>query len=160
MLRRSKLEHSQKFVTSAGSPLHPVRHGQVQTDGTIKLITDRLEDTDKIIDSYRQSTDINNILKRIQAGDVSLLNQKKGFFGDFTDFPSNYAEMLQLMHRGEEIFNKLPADVKAKYNNDFNQFFAHFDEAIADLNKKDQKEVIDDVVDAGLQSVVDKEVKE
>lgn len=160
MLRTNKFEHSQKFVTSSGNPLHPVRHGQVQTDGTIKLIVDKLEDTDKIIDSYRQSTDINNILKRIQAGDVSLLNQSKGFYGDFTDFPQNYAEMLQLMHRGEEIFSKLPTEVKEKYNNDFNQFFAHFDEAIAEFSRKDQREIIDDVADAGLQPVVDKEVKE
>lgn len=112
----------------------------MREDGTIELVLDRLEDTDVIIDSYRQSTEIYNIMSRIQSGDISLLNQKQGFYGDVTEMPKTYAEMLDLLHRGEEFFNKLPADVKAEYNNDFNQFFANFDEAMAKLMPKDQKE--------------------
>lgn len=135
-VKRKMLDARAGIVTSAGSGLHPVRHGKVMDDGTIRLVIDRYEDTNEIIDSYRQETDIHNILARIQAGETQLLNQKQGFFGDVTELPKTYAEMLDLLHRGEEFFNKLPVDVKAKYNNDFNQFFARFDEAIADLTPK------------------------
>ena len=135
-----RLKHSLSFITNPGDPLHPVRHGIIKDDGTIELVTDRLEDTDEIIDSYRESADINNILARISNGEVGLLNQKEGFYGDFTEFPKTYAEMLDLMHRGEEFFNKLPAEVKEKYNNDFNQFFANFDQAMSELSKPLQKE--------------------
>lgn len=135
-----RMKHSYRFISNAGDPLHKVQHGIVLEDGTIKLVVDRIEDTDAIIDSYRESTDINNIMARIQAGDVSLLNQKQGFYGDFTEFPKTYAEMLDLMHRGEEFFNKLPVEVKEKYNNDFNQFFADFDNAMMLLQPAQQKE--------------------
>lgn len=131
--------------------MHPVRHGIVKEDGTIELVTDRLENTDDIIDSYRESADIHNILARISAGQVDLINAKNGFYGDFTDFPKTYAEMLDLMHRGEEFFNKLPAETKEKYNNDFNQFFANFDVAMSELTKPLQKEAIE---------IVEKEVEE
>lgn len=135
-----RLEHSRKFVSCAGDPLHPVQHGIVKDDGSIELVVDRLEDTDEVIDSYRESTEIYNIIQRIQAGDVSLLNKKNGFYGDVTEMPKTYAEMLDLMHRGEEFFNKLPANVKEEYNNDFNQFFADFDNAMAKLMPNQQKE--------------------
>ena len=138
-LRDSKA-HSLKFVTCPGDPMHPVRHGIIKDDGTIELVVDRLEDTDAIIDSYRASTDINNILARISAGEIGLLNEKNGFYGDVTEFPKTYAEMLDLMHRGEEFFNKLPVEIKEKYNNDFNQFFANFDQAMSELTKPLQKE--------------------
>lgn len=139
-MKLDRQKHSLQFISCPGDPLHPVQHGVVREDGTIELVLDRLEDTDVIIDSYRQSTEIYNIMSRIQSGDISLLNQKQGFYGDVTEMPKTYAEMLDLLHRGEEFFNKLPADVKAEYNNDFNQFFANFDEAMAKLMPKDQKE--------------------
>lgn len=133
-----------KFVSNPGNPMHKVRHGEVKEDGTIRLVVDRLEDTNKIIDSYRASTDIHNIIARIQAGNIELLNQKQGFFGDVTELPKTYAEMLDLIHKGEEFFNKLPAKVKEEYNNDFNQFFADFDNALAKLSppKKEEAEKI------------------
>lgn len=135
------------FISNPGNPMHKVQHGEVKEDGTIRLVVDRLENTDKIIDSYRASTDIHNIIARIEAGNIELLNQKQGFFGDVTELPKTYAEMLDLIHKGEEFFNKLPAKVKEEYNNDFNQFFADFDNAIAKLVPKKQeeaKEIIND----------------
>lgn len=143
-----RLEHSKKFVSCPGDPLHPVQHGIIKDDGSIELVVDRLEDTDEIIDSYRQSTEIYNIMARIQSGDISLLNQKQGFYGDVTEMPKTYAEMLDLMHRGEEFFNKLPASVKEEYNNDFNQFFADFDNAMSKLlpqQREEAQEIVDPV---------------
>lgn len=129
---------SGKFVSNPGTPLHKVMHGEVKEDGTIRLIVDRIEDTDKIIDSFRESTDIHNIMARIEAGDVSLLNSKKGFFADVTDMPKTYAEMLDLIEKGKYFFSHLPAEVKDQYNNDFNQFFADFDNAMAMLQPNNE----------------------
>lgn len=139
---------SGKFITNPGSPLHEVKHGEVKEDGTIRLVVDRIEDTDKIIHSFAASTDIHNIISRIQAGDISLLNQKQGFFGDVTDMPKTYAEMLDLITRGQEFFKRLPAEIKEQYNNDFNQFFADFDNALKKLNPQtaeEAKEIVEEV---------------
>lgn len=147
MLIKDKKKHSCMFVSCPGNPLHPVRHGVVGEDGTISLVTDRLENTDDIIDSFRESSDIHNIIARISAGEIGLINSKHGFYGDFTDFPKTYAEMLDLIHRGEEFFNKLPAETKEKYNNDFNQFFANFDAAMSELTKPMKDEAKDIVLE-------------
>lgn len=141
----------EKFISCPGSPLHEVKHGEVQDDGTIRLVVDRIEDTDKIIHSYAASTDIHNIIARIQAGDISLLNQKQGFFGDVTDMPKTYAEMLDLIKRGEEFFKRLPADVKEQYNNDFNQFFADFDNALKKLTPQKAEEAEDIVKEVKIE---------
>ena len=146
-----RFEHSLKFVSCPGNPLHYVRHGIIKDDGTIELVEDRIENTDDLIDAQREAADINNILARISNGEIGLLNQKNGFYGDFTEFPKTYAEMLDLMHRGEEFFNKLPAETKEKYNNDFNQFFVNFDQAMSELTKPLQKEA---------EEIVEKDAKE
>lgn len=148
----------EEFVSNPGNKLHPVRHGKILDDGTIQLVTDRLEDTDKIIDSFRQQTDIHTIMARVAAGETNLLNQKQGFFGDVTELPKTYAEMLDLMHRGQQFFDKLPIEVKNKYNNDFNQFFARFDEAMADLSGSQKSEAVASGVDDLSVKPVDSEV--
>lgn len=146
MIKFDRKKHSRLFVTNPGTPLHKVMHGEVQDDGTIKLVVDRIEDTDEIINSQAPATRIENIMARIQAGDINLLNQKKGFYGDFTNMPKTYAEMLDLMHKGEEFFNKLPVEVKEQYNNDFGQFFANFDEAIKKLTPQ-QAEKAEEIIE-------------
>ena len=146
MIKFDKLEHCKKFVSNPGNKMHPVQHGEVKDDGTIRLVVDRYENTDEIIDSFRASSDLNNIIARIEAGDVSLLNQRQTFYGDVVGMPKTYAEMLDLIHRGEQFFEKLPVEVKEKYNNDFNQFFADFDNAMKDLMPS-QKEEVQEIVE-------------
>lgn len=141
MIKFDRKKHSRLFVTNPGTPLHKVMHGEVQDDGTIKLVVDRIEDTDEMINAQAPATRIDNIMARIQAGDINLLNQKRGFYLDTVNMPKTYAEMLDLMHRGEEFFNRLPVDVKEQYNNDFSQFFADFDNALEKLKPQQQKEM-------------------
>ena len=146
MIKFDRQKHSKMFVSNPGNPLHKVQHGEIQDDGTIKLVVDRLENTDELMAAEAPSTRIDNILARIQAGDIGLLNQKQGFYGDVTEMPKTYAEMLDLMHKGEQFFEKLPASVKEEYNNDFNQFFADFDNALRKLTPQ-QKTEAEEVVE-------------
>lgn len=146
MIKFDRKKHSSRFVTNPGTPLHKVMHGEVQDDGTIKLVVDRIEDTDEMINAQAPATRIDNIMARIQAGDIGLLNQKQGFYLDTIDMPKTYAEFLDLMHRGEDYFNRLPVDIKEQYNNDFSRFFADFDNAIAKLNPV-QKEKAEEILE-------------
>ena len=68
------LKHSQQFVSCPGNPLKEVKHGELQVDGTIKLVVDRIENTDETIQSFAPSTMIENIMARIEAGQTELLN--------------------------------------------------------------------------------------
>lgn len=113
-----------KFVSNTGSRIHIIYAPEVQEDGTILLVESGKEDTDAIIDSFREETEITTIIKKFQAGDVSVINQREGFYADVTKMPKTYAEMLQLRIDSQKAFDSLKPEVKEKFNNDENQFFA------------------------------------
>ena len=96
------------------------------------------------IQAYRDSCDLGLILDRfMKTGDVSLLQQRQGFYADTTEYPKNYAEMLQLAKKAEEFFYTLDADARAEFNNDPDQFFASI--GSEKFNKIFSEPVIDDL---------------
>lgn len=127
MMLKDKQKHSLKFVSDPGNPMKEVKHGELQVDGTIKLVVDRIENTDETIQSFAPSTMIENIMTRIAAGQTELLNQKNGFFMDTIGLPSNYADVLNLVIKGQEVFEKLPVEIKQRFDNDFNKWFIAMD---------------------------------
>ena len=127
MMLKDKQKHSLQFVSCPGNPMKEVKHGELQTDGSIKLVVDRIENTDETIQSFAPSTMIENIMARIQAGQTELLTQKNGFFMDTIGLPANYAEVLNLVIKGQEVFEKLPVEIKERFDNDFNKWFVAMD---------------------------------
>lgn len=95
----------------------------VNDDGTISLVASGKEDIQSEIDSYREECDINVLLARYAAGDLDVFNKSVGSYGDFTNFPSTYAEALQIQINSKRYFDSLPVEIKEKFNNDANQFF-------------------------------------
>lgn len=91
-----------------------------------------LEEVGKInlydeIQSHAQSVDIHTLLKRFNNGDPTALTSRQGIFADVTEMPKTYAEFLNKMISLENGFNSLPADVKQKFGNSFQQFLAESD---------------------------------
>lgn len=121
ILKYRNAERSSLFASNAGSPEKTLYHGRVESDGTISLVPDTVIDIQEQIDSYEPSTNIYNIINNL--GYEGLQVPQDGFF-DATDMPKNYAEMLQLFIDGERAFERLPVDVKQKFDNDFNKWFA------------------------------------
>ena len=76
------------------------------------------------IQAHRQSTDINYLVSRFAAGDDTALSKVQGLYGDFTEMPKTYAEALNAMNKADELFAKLPADVKAKFDNSLSVFLS------------------------------------
>lgn len=113
-----------EIFSNPGDPKHPIYKPVVGKDGVVDLEISGYENTDEIIQSYAESTDIRVILQRVAAGEVQLLNQRNAMFGDFTGMPKTYAEMLQLHINSNRLFESLPLDVRQQFNNDPNQFFA------------------------------------
>lgn len=79
------------------------------------------------IQSHAQSVDIHTLLKRFTNGDPSALSSRQGIFADVTQMPQTYAEFLNKMITLENGFMSLPADVRAKFGNSFQQFLAESD---------------------------------
>lgn len=79
------------------------------------------------IQSHAESVDIHVIMARYQNGDVEALSRVQGTYGDFTEMPTTFAGALNAMIAAEQYFLSLPPEVRAKYNQDFNQFLASMD---------------------------------
>lgn len=112
------------FKSPVGDLFHEVLSPSFRSDGIIELkVSDRI-DIKKEINSYRDETDMSYILSRLMVGDDSVLNPRPPMYGDFTDLPSSYAEMLNMVIDGERYFNSLPLETRNKFDNDRGKWFA------------------------------------
>lgn len=112
-----------------GCPIKRTYTGHYDEKGRVVL-----EETGKInlyeeIQSHAQSVDIHTLLKRFANGDPTALTSRQGVFADITDMPKTYAEVLNKLITLENGFMALPADVRAKFGNSFQQFLAESENA-------------------------------
>lgn len=116
-----------KFVTPSGTGVKTLFSPKVHDDGSIELIPTGKENFYDYIQSFRESVDIHTILKQCAMGDNSGLQKVQGFYADVTGMPKNNAQLLQMVMDGQKNFDKLPQEIKQRFDNDFNKFFATMD---------------------------------
>ena len=75
-----------------------------------------------ITQSFKDECDINRIIARYQAGDISVLSRVQGLYSDFTGFPSDPTEMMQLGSLANSAWENLDSEIKLKFNNDKSVF--------------------------------------
>ena len=138
-------------LSEVGSPIKEVFSSKLDSDGNIVLEKVGEENIYDYIQSFAESVDINSIMARYQNGDVDALNKVQGFFGDFTDVPDSWVDVLNTVNRGRENFERMPIEFKEKYGNDFARFVCTFDfndlaSSVAEPNSAPviEKEVIAD----------------
>lgn len=141
-----------KFVSDPGTKFHKLYAPKVGKDGVIDLVESGVEDTDALIQSYAESTDLNVILSRVANGETELLHQRNGIFGDFTGMPKTYAEALQLHIDSNRLFASLPDEVRKKFDYDENKFFAT-------AGENDWFENVKSVMPADIQAMYDKRIE-
>lgn len=121
--KNSKVLDPNEVYSEPGSDEKILYDAKLNDDGTVSLIPSGKESISLYINSFKDQTDMSYIIKRIQLGDLSVLNKAKGVFGDFSSMPKTYAETLQLRIDAERAFDNLPAEVKKQFNNSFNAWF-------------------------------------
>lgn len=109
--------------TPAGNRFHEIFVGRYRTDGSIELVLSDVVDIKQEINSHRAECDMSYILSLLNAGDTSVLNTAKPMYGDFTQFPTSYADILNLYNDCQSNFGKLSPDVRNAYGNDMYKFF-------------------------------------
>lgn len=151
-----RTQYDRKEVFSVpGEFDHPDYQLRVDSKGKEELVEIGRIPTYQQIQSFKDSTDINLIMARYAMGESDVLMQRQGAYFDATVFPKTFAEMLDSITRGEQIFNSLPLDIRKEFNFDFRQWIAAMDD-MTDWNRKmnisevdradpapDQKEVDD-----------------
>ena len=135
----------ERHTSCAGDPI-AFEYGLEKDEkgATYLTITGKFSIYDQI-QAYRDSCDLGLILdKFMKTGDPSILMQRQGFYGDTTEYPKTYAEMLQLAQKAEEFFYTLDPDTRAEFNNDPDQFFASI--GTEKFNNIFSEPVVDDVL--------------
>lgn len=113
--------------SNPGSPIREIR-AAVWKDGELKVEVVGKENLQAEIDSYADSCNIDLLVQRCVNGEPDILNQRQGFYGDFTEYPKTYAEMVEMMVNAKSYFDSLPLEIRNKFNNDVNVFISEMDQ--------------------------------
>lgn len=109
---------------NAGSPIRTTYGASYDEKGRIFLEEKGTENLYDYIQSFAESCDIHVLLKRFVNGETDVLSRAQGFYGDITEFPKTYAEMLNRVIEGENFFKELPVDVRSKFGHSYSEFLA------------------------------------
>lgn len=95
----------------------------------------------EIIQMDFEQTKIENILHNALMGDFSALKAREGSYVDSTTMPKNLMEAQNLVIRMKSEFDKMPIEVKEKFNNSADQYVEmmgtkEFNELMAPYNEK------------------------
>lgn len=135
----------ERIRTNFGDPVHIIYSPEFDSTGHMDLVETGREDIYQYIQSHKDSTDINLILQRFAKGDVSVLSRRQGMYGDFTQVPTNYADMLNKLNRAEEYFNSLPVEERAKFNHSFAQYISSLGDIVPADSNPIEKPIVDPV---------------
>lgn len=114
----------QRFSSNVGSREKVLYSPVFDRNGVMHLEESGRENLYDFIQSHRDSVDIHKLLERFASGDVSALQRREGAFGDFTEMPKTYAELLNTVISGERTFDSLSREVKERFGNSFHQWLA------------------------------------
>lgn len=107
----------------------------VQDDGSVELVESGRENLYESIQSHKDSCDIHVLLARFHAGDPEALSRVQGVYGDFTEMPKSYAELLNAVIAGNNMFMSLPVEVREKFDHSPEKFMAAMDDMPSFLEK-------------------------
>lgn len=93
----------------------------INPDGTLSLKESGRINIQALIQSEADLCDISVLIARYLNGDLTALNQRTdGMYGDFTNCPKSYAEMLQNLIDAQDSWDNLPLDTRKAFDNNFN----------------------------------------
>lgn len=85
------------------------------------------EDDDKAQQQYKEECDINTIVRRFGLTGQLPENLRMPLTGDFVDVP-DFQTALNLVISAQDEFMKVPADVRARFNNDPGELMAFLED--------------------------------
>lgn len=81
-------------------------------DGCFTIQESGVFDLQEQIDANASSCDINVLVSRYNAGDLTALSRRQGMFGDFTSAPDSYRQALEIVKGFESAFSAMSDDDK------------------------------------------------
>lgn len=106
---------SKHYYTSHGQKVEMRHSPHMDSNGRRFLIADKPVDVFNLIQSHKEECMIENIIRRAVEGDYNALNTMHGIYTDITNCPSSIAEAQQYIIDAKNRFDKLPKDIKSKF---------------------------------------------
>lgn len=88
-------------------------------DGCFTIEESGVFDLQEQINANASSCDINVLVSRYNAGDLTALSRRQGLFGDFTSAPDSYRQALEIVKGFESAFSDMSDSDKAGANTAF-----------------------------------------
>lgn len=123
---KTQFDSRERVPANPGSTVRILYSPKFDEKGVMSLVESGKENLYEFIQSHKESCDIHVILERFARGDVSALERVQGTYGDFSNMPRTYADMLNLVHSAEDAFSNLPVDERAKYGHSFERWLTEF----------------------------------
>lgn len=123
---KTQYDQHDRTPAYAGDPAKVLYSVKFDEKGVMDLVETGRENLYESIQSHKESCDIHVILERFARGDVGALERVQGVYGDFSNVPQSYADMLNLVHSAEDAFARLPVDERAKYGHSFERWLVEF----------------------------------
>lgn len=115
-----------KYESVAGDPFLTTYEYRIDKEGVKSLEPVGKKNIQDMIDASLESTDLNILLQRFFNGETDALDRVRGVYADVRDMPSSYAELFDRNEQCRQMFEKLPADIKARFNNSYTQFWSSY----------------------------------
>lgn len=125
---RTQFDERDRVRQNVGSRVRQLYSSSINDAGEVELIPSGTEDIYQMIQSHKDSCDIHVLLARYANGDTAALAQRQGSYGDFTQLPTTYAGLLNAVIAGENYFNSLPLETRAKFDHSFERFMVSMDD--------------------------------
>lgn len=108
-------KRNHEFTAPTGAEIEIKHEAHFKEDGTRVLKPTKKVATYALIQSHKDETEIENIVRRAVEGDYSVLQKRHGLYMDITGAPATLAEAQQFIMSSKEEFEKLPKEIKAKF---------------------------------------------
>lgn len=99
---------------------------EIDTTGHKHLVKTGKTNTYEKIQASLESTKIETIMRRAAGGDLTALAVTNGQYLDCTDMPHSLAEAQNMLIKLEAQFNKLPLEIRQKYDMSAEKYIADY----------------------------------
>lgn len=109
------------YCTPTGDGIEPVYAYEINKYGQKELVQVGETNLYEKIQESLEETKIENILRRVVAGDTTVL-RPDGIYADISTAPKNLIEARQQIQKLENLWNDLPIDTKREYDMSIENF--------------------------------------
>lgn len=120
---RTNYTEKKRFNTNAGSKMQNEYAYEVNAKGQKVLVKTGEKNLYLEIQSYKEDCLIETILQRAAVGDMRDF-RPQGIYADISKVPNNLIQAKREMVKLENTWNKLPNEIKQKYDNSVETFIA------------------------------------